>query len=455
METVPAEMLERIFRLLPHKDLKTVVLVCRRWRQVGEAPRLWAWVVLTVTRENISYMPGLLEARRLQAVKELVLTHIGEDGKLLKAVVKHQGLKKLEFVCENLGDLEQPEQLWPIVQPSVRLLGQAMSRMEVVTVMEPSVLTSWQEQEIFKAIALGESKLTKLHMDFEENPMSSVEPGMLARALGKIREVRLPYALLGKVQIEKILDSIIEGCKIKILDVEGNILTDLDPQILAEAVCKLDAANLNDTDLTTPQIKTIFTAISSDENILLKDLNIGENEVQVKPELLAAAVTKLERLNLNSSGLSSNQTGAIFSAIQAPGSRLSTLELQHNDLSSVEPGLLARAVTRLEEVNFQNAKMTPGQASAILTALCGGHCLKRLRLVGSCLLDEHLKELVASTIQKLKGVDHDLANILNSSGSEDEGGESSEEESDDGDSNEGESGEEEENIIIFYPFPEA
>ena len=455
METVPAEMLERIFRLLPHRDLKAVVLVCRRWKQVGEAPRLWAWVVLTVTVENISYMPKVLEARRLQAVKELVLTHIGEDEKLLKAVVEHQGLKKLEFVCENLGGLEQPEQLWPIVQPSVRLLGQAVARMEVVTVMEPSVLTSWQEQQIFKAIALGETKLTKLHIDFEDNPLSSVEPGILARALGEIKEVRLPYALLEEVQIEKILDSIIEGCKIKRLDVEGNILENLDPQLLAKAVCKLEAANLNDTDLTTPQIKTIFTAIFSDENIPLKDLNIGENEVHVKPELLAAAVTKLERLNLNSSGLSSNQTEAIFSAIQAPGSRLRTLELQHNDLSSVEPGLLARAVTRLEEVNFQNARMTPGQATAILTALCEGHCLRRLRLVGSCLLDEHLKELVANTIQKLKGVDHDLANILITSYSEDEGGESSEEESDEGDSNGGESGEEEENIVVFYPFPEA
>ena len=169
------------------------------------------------------------------------------------------------------------------------------------------------------------------------------------------------------------------------------------------------------------------------------DLNIGGNEVQVKPELLAVAVTKLERLNLNSSGLSSSQTEAIFAAIQAPGSRLRTLELQHNDLSSVDPGLLARAVTRLEEVNLQNAKMTPGQVRATLTALCGGHCLKRLRLVDSCLSDEHLtEELVGSTIQKLEGVDHDLASILDLS----DEGENYEEESDEGDSSDDVEGEE-------------
>ena len=367
VETIPAEMLERIFRLLPPRDLKTVVLVCRRWRLLGEAPRLWAWVVLTVTQENISYMPEVLAASRLQAVKELVLTHIGEDEKLLQAVLEHQGLKKLEFV-------------WNSINRGGRLLS--------------------------------------------------------------------PCCPAVRKAVQKVIDSISEGYKIKILDVEGNILTQLDPQILADAVCKLEDSNLNYTKLTALQIKAIFTAISSKKNIPLKALNIAHNEMQVRPELLSAAVTKLERLNLESSGLSSDQTGAIFSAIQTPGSRLRSLELQHNDLSSVEPGLLARAVTRLEEVNFQNTEMTTEQLTATLTALSEGHRLRKLRLVGNrflvsgfWFLDEHLEELVISTIQRLNGVDHDLANILDHSGSEDDEGESSEGENNEEESNEEESSE--------------
>ena len=360
VETIPAEMLERIFRLLPPRDLKTVVLVCRRWRRLGEAPRLWAWVVLTVTQENISYMPEVLAASRLGAVKELVLTHIGEDEKLLQAVLEHQGLKKLEFV-------------WNSLNRGGRLLS--------------------------------------------------------------------PCCPAVRKAVQKVFDSISEGCKIKILDVEGNILTQLDPQILADAVCKLEDSNLNYTKLTALQIKAIFTAISSKKNIPLKALNIGHNEMQVRPELLSAAVTKLERLNLESSGLSSDQTGAIFSALQAPGSRLRSLELQHNDLSSVEPGLLARAVTRLEEVNFQNTEMTAEQVTATLTALSEDHRLRKLRLAGNRFLDEHLDDLVISTIQRLNGVDHDLANILDHSDSEHEEGESSEGENDEEESNEEESSE--------------
>ena len=297
---------------------------------------------------------------RLEAVKKLVLTHIGEDEKLLKSVVEHRGLEKLEFV-------------WNSLNSGGRLLS--------------------------------------------------------------------PCCPAVRKAVKKVFDCISEGCKIKILDVEGNILTQLDPQILADAVCKLEDSNLNYTKLTASQVKAIFTAISSKKNIPLKALNIGHNEMQVRPELLSAAVTKLERLNLESSGLSSDQTEAIFSAIQAPGSRLRTLELQHNDLSSVEPGLLARAVTRLEEVNFQNAEMTTEQVTATLTALCEGHRLRKLRLLGNRFLDEHLEELVISTIQRLNGVDHDLANILDHSDSEDEEGESSEGENNEEESNEEESSE--------------
>ena len=36
-ELLPPEMLERVFRLLPNRDLKNAVLVCRRWRDVGTA----------------------------------------------------------------------------------------------------------------------------------------------------------------------------------------------------------------------------------------------------------------------------------------------------------------------------------------------------------------------------------------------------------------------------------
>ena len=63
---LPDEMLGKIFLLLPPRDLRTAVLVCRRWREVGEGPRLWPWVTVTVTRENVAVAAKVLNRSRFQ-----------------------------------------------------------------------------------------------------------------------------------------------------------------------------------------------------------------------------------------------------------------------------------------------------------------------------------------------------------------------------------------------------
>jgi len=50
---LPEEMLDRIFQFLSRDELKIVVLVCRRWRDTGEAPHFWAWVRLAVSQANL------------------------------------------------------------------------------------------------------------------------------------------------------------------------------------------------------------------------------------------------------------------------------------------------------------------------------------------------------------------------------------------------------------------
>ena len=75
---LPAEMLERVFHLLPPRDLKAVVLVCRWWREVGEAPALWVWVHL-VNEDigfGIGFMPEVLDSRRLQAVRRMEVNEV-------------------------------------------------------------------------------------------------------------------------------------------------------------------------------------------------------------------------------------------------------------------------------------------------------------------------------------------------------------------------------------------
>ena len=45
---LPDEMIRKVFSFLSPPDLKSSVLVCKRWAEVGQAPGLWSWVIFTV-----------------------------------------------------------------------------------------------------------------------------------------------------------------------------------------------------------------------------------------------------------------------------------------------------------------------------------------------------------------------------------------------------------------------
>ena len=41
---LPEEMMVRIFHLLPHEDLKKVMMVCKVWKDMVEDQTLWTWL---------------------------------------------------------------------------------------------------------------------------------------------------------------------------------------------------------------------------------------------------------------------------------------------------------------------------------------------------------------------------------------------------------------------------
>ena len=102
-------MLHQVFCLLPPRDLKNVVLVCRLWREVGDWPGFWAWVWayalwpgqlagLRVTRENMSSMPERLGSRRMRAVRVLWVERGAEvTEEVVLAVARHPGMRAVKL----------------------------------------------------------------------------------------------------------------------------------------------------------------------------------------------------------------------------------------------------------------------------------------------------------------------------------------------------------------------
>ena len=69
--------------------------------------------------------------------------------------------------------------------------------------------------------------------------------------------------------------------------------------------------------------------------------------------------------------LTKQQLEEIFTAICVGPSQLTSMDLQSTQTSSVDAGLLARAVNRLEEVVLHNTQLSKDQAEAILTESLG------------------------------------------------------------------------------------
>ena len=102
------------------------------------------------------------------------------------------------------------------------------------------------------------------------------------------------------------------------------------------------------------------------------ELEVSGHRSGVEPGIVARMVT----VNVGSTDLTVEQISAIFSDICDRSSlTLKVLDLSGNYyVGGVEPGLMARAVTRLETVNVRHTDLTVEQKSAIKKAASRSSC---------------------------------------------------------------------------------
>jgi hypothetical protein len=371
---VPAELLQRVLRLLPLPALLAAVQVCRWWRAVGAAPVLWSWSYLRVDRGNLACMARVLASGRLLAVERLEVWAVSKE--LLQAVARHHGLRVLDMGGTNMS----------AVNP--QLLARAALGPEVVNMWNAS-LTCEQLAAILSAIdaADGETRLRKLNL--RGNRLSAdprfPEAVLLASAVTRLEEVNLEMTWPTREQMDALLTAVGKGSRLKNLNLSHSIVFSA-PALLAEAVHKLEELNLEDTRLTRQQVESILTA-SLRIDSKLKRMNLSDNGTlsEVDTSLLARAVNNLEEVNLHGVFLLPQQVEAILTGVTR-GSRLRKLDIRESiwakgpaALALLEPDLLARAVTRLEEVSLSSQKVSLSrrQVEAILGQAPGG-ALRRL-----------------------------------------------------------------------------
>ena len=359
MDKLPLEMLLGIFELVSYKDLMNVMLVCRRWREIGETPRLWSSFPVIVKTRNMSVMSEILSSRRMKQLEKLRIISI-LSKEVLQTIMDHHVLR--EFKLSRINDK----------QTIISLLNIICSR---------------------------EYKGTVLEMNM--NNMFYIDPELLAKVVTKLQKLDVMDTNLTQQQTEAIFTAISEGSKMIKLNIAENNISKIDPGLLVKAVTNLQILDVMDTNLTQQQTEDIFTAVSEESKMI--ELNISENNMSgVDPGLLAKAVNKLETLDIELTQLTHQQAAAILSAV-SEGSKLTKLIISSNNLSGVDPGLLAKAVTNLETLNIANTELTQQQAAAILSNVSEATKLNELNIRSNDLfrVDPGLLAKAVTNLEKL------------------------------------------------------
>ena len=349
---LPEEMLEKIFRLLTPRELKAAMLTCKHWATVGQAPLLWTWACITARKSNLDSLVDILNNRKLNAVERLQVTSpLSEEG-MIQAVVNHPGLKEVQMWvdssldCRNLG-----------------LLAQLVGKLEELELLWPTF--NFEEANVLCAAMRGNKKLKRFRL--WKNNLASVDPNLFSQAFIHLDQLDLDEVEIPREQAAALFDGLFPTIRMKKLKMRKINLSSAEAFSLSVVVSKLEEATLQATQLTSGQGKAIFEKLKETEVLRKLDLS-GNSLSQVNADLLAGVVAKLEVAKLSDTSLNPRQAIALCYQLVYGTSKLKTLHLNHNDLSAVDRLVLARAVTQMEEVGLNKTSLSRSQAEAIFAA---------------------------------------------------------------------------------------
>lgn len=332
---------------------------------MGETPVLWSQVTVTVNRRNQAVVTDILKIRRMEAVRKIVISEgvlLSEEGWM--SVIAHKGLGELNVRGSDLKGLER------------ELLGRVVSSIEEVTFSDTE-LTLEQCRAVFTDICEKHSIILKM-LDISGNQMvGRMEPELLASAVTRLEEMFISDTGLTAAQVTAILMDICARSTLKLvgLDISDNqCVSEVEPGLLARTITRLEVVDISNTGLGEEQVQAILNEISNTSNLTLEVLDISRNQSvsRVEPELLARIVTNLVEVSLHGTKLTVEQLTEIFFDI----SHRSSYTLKVLDISAmlrvrcVEPGLLARAVISLEKVIISYTALSEEQVTAIFRHIC-------------------------------------------------------------------------------------
>jgi len=303
---------------------------------------------------------------------EVILNRLGENRTKLKG---------LNLEANDLSS----------IQPA--LLARAVRGLDEVWISRTKITA---EQQLILAVhSLGEDTEMNLNMEWgnaegqsaflwafnlvHENPrnLAAVSDILSSNSSWKVRRLALNNAP-SSTMTKELLHMLIMHADIKFLDFSFSSLIHVDPELLATLVTQTEEVNLRNTDLSKKQLNTLLLKISQ-EQTKLKQLDLAENNLSsIEPSLLASALARLTLAGLCFCQLSTVQLGVVLASISQDSSSLKHLSLADNYLAEVDPVLIGQSLVGLKTFNLCGSKLTPHQISVALALIAHSTTLEQI-----------------------------------------------------------------------------
>jgi len=286
---LPAEMVAMVLQLLPPRDLMAAMLVCRRWREVGEdSPALWTWVWLKVNYENHASLYKMIDSRRILMATNMRVGNYLVSDEGLQAVVRRLKLKSLEMETNSSSE-------------DTKLMGTILSSLESNTLeslcLHAYSLNTEEATQLLTALQ-NISSLKSLNLSYIN--LSEVDPGLLARAVTRVELVYMDYSQIQAAQAEAIFATIQDGGKLKKLMMRGTYegkLSTVNQEVMAKGINLMEEVEIQKSTTSGEQVTRVLTQAL--KGTQLKSLGMMGEVVEIEAKHVRLARRVMTELSCN------------------------------------------------------------------------------------------------------------------------------------------------------------
>ena len=272
----------------------------------------------------------------LKSLEELFLFGLSESQTLalFEEISRNSPLKVLMMDNKNIK----------VVPPE--LLAKVVVGLEKVVLFDH--LTDAQTVVLFNEIVKVKSKFKCIRLD--GNGMSKVKPIIFSKALNLIEDVDISYSNLTQAHKNALFEQMALESNIRNLNLMSINLASVAAPTLSKAVVGLVEAELSYTHLNSEQVNSIFEQVNSEKNKKLKLLNlIGNNLRSVSPDVLAEGFNSVETTNLSETRIDGEQVRTLLE-MMVTKTKLRKIKMEFSDVCEYEDTFVSEA--RRKGVHF-------------------------------------------------------------------------------------------------------